>query len=65
MEFLELLAGWANFLFPLLLVGFLLYYIVFIRRKREKRYYEVVERSLAQGKEQVEVLREIRDLLKK
>ena len=65
MEIISWSVGWFNYLFPIIFFGFLVYYLLVYRKKVMKRYNEIVDKNLAYGKETVELLREIRDLLKR
>lgn len=61
MEQIRWLISWLNFLFPIVFAVFLVYYLVVIK----KRYDESIAKMNQCALESVQLLREIRDLLKK
>ncbi len=65
MELLGWLVSWVNYLFPVLFLIFFVYYFSVANKKQKNRYQENIERSLSYEKEAVDLLKEIRDLLKK
>ncbi len=65
MELIKWLVSWVNYLFPVLFVIVFIYYFFVATKKQKTRYQENVERSFSYEREMVELLKEIRDLLKK
>jgi len=58
------LVEWITYLFPIVFVIFVVYALIY-RKRAMKKHTEIVDKSLAYSKETVDLLKEIRDLLKR